>query len=217
MDCSAYQDEFSALLDGEEPMLATGVLDAHIGRCSGCSAWAHAAAQLHRITRVAPAPEVPDLVVPILATVIERQRVLDASVVDAGTYARVSRLGLVAIAIAEVVAAVPALFGSGAGSSVHAAHELGSLDLALGVGFLFAAFRPALAKGMLPLVAALVVALCGVTIADVVASHAGWRPESVHLLAMLGLPMLWLAGRDRALEHSGGSQWSHAAIGVVPG
>lgn len=221
MDCSAYQDEFSALLDGEEPMLNAGALDAHLAWCVDCAAWAGAAAQVHRMTRVAEAPEVPDLVAPILAKAHEQRRLIDERVVDAGTYARVSRLGLVAIAIAEIVAAVPGLFGTQAtGSALHSVHELGSFDLALAVGFLFAAFRPSLAKGMLPLVAALVVTLGGVTISDVIASHAGWGAESVHLLAMLGVPMLWLASRgdsDGAQSGTGGSQWRHGAIGIVAG
>ena len=72
MDCSAYRDEFSALLDGEEQMLAVGVLDAHLARCSGCASWVTSAEQLHRATRVAPAPEVPDLVAPILAAALAR-------------------------------------------------------------------------------------------------------------------------------------------------
>ena len=220
MDCSAYRDEFSALLDGEEQMLAVGVLDAHLARCSGCASWVKSAEQLHRATRVAPAPEVPDLVAPILAAAHAQARAAYERPVDAGTYARVARLALVAIAVAEVVAAVPGLFGAtGSASSLHAVHEAGSFDLALAVGFLFAAFRPSFAKGMLPLVVAMVVTLGAVTVSDVVSSHAGWGGESVHLLALLGVPMLWLAARapssDRASTRLSGSQWSHAAAGLV--
>ena len=60
------------------------------------------------------------------------------------------------------------------GTALHSVHELGSFDVALAVGFIAAALRPSLARGMLPLVVALVGALAAVTIGDVVSSHAGW-------------------------------------------
>ena len=49
--------------------------------------------------------------------------------------------------------AVPALiFGSDAGLPVHTARHLGSFDVALAVGFLFAAWRPSRIPGLLPVV-----------------------------------------------------------------
>lgn len=199
MDCNAYRDEFSALLDTEDPMLAPGVLDAHLARCVDCTQWAEAATQLHRATRVAPAPDVPDLVAPILAAAAQRAAITPAF--DRGALIRVARLALASIGIAELISAMQGLFSNAdAGSALHSVHELGSFDVALGVGFLCAAFRPALARGMLPVVVALVATLAAVTVADIQASHAGWAGESVHLLALFGVPMLWIAGRFSAEE-----------------
>jgi predicted anti-sigma-YlaC factor YlaD len=195
MDCNTYREEFSATLDGEDALLAPGVLATHLARCAACTEWAEAATQLHRATRVASAPDVPDLVAPILATVAERGLAGTADLHTAR--GRVARLALAAIGVAELITATQGLFGttSSNGSALHALHELGSFDVALAVGFIGAAFRPSWAKGMLPVVVALVATLSAVTVADVVSAHAGWAAESVHLLAVMGLPTLWIAGR----------------------
>jgi predicted anti-sigma-YlaC factor YlaD len=179
-------------------MLAQGVLDTHLGRCAACASWAESATQLHRATRIAPAPAVPDLVAPILAAAARGARVAPSF---EASFGRVARLALAGIGVAELITAVQGLFGgANAGSTLHAVHELGSFDAALAVGFICVAFRPSLARGMLPLVAALVATLAAVTVADVVSSHTGWAGESAHLLAVIGLPMLWFAGRS-ADEH----------------
>ncbi len=182
-------------------MLAAGVLDTHLARCAGCADWAKAASQLHRATRVAAAPDVPDLVAPILAAAAALPA--PAAAFDRAALVRVARLALAAMGLAELVTAFQGLFGAAAtGSTLHSVHELGSFDMALAVGFICAAFRPALARGMLPLVVALVATFAAVTVADVVSSHAGWAGESVHLLAVFGIPMLWIAGRVGGYEGS---------------
>jgi predicted anti-sigma-YlaC factor YlaD len=137
---------------------------------------------------------VPDLVAPILAAAASAPA--PAPAFDRDAIVRVARLALAAIGFAELITACQGLFGGTAsGSALHSVHELGSFDMALAVGFICAAFRPALARGMLPLVVALVATLTAVTVADVVSSQAGWAGESVHLLAVSGIPMLWIAGR----------------------
>ncbi len=216
MDCNTYRDEFSALLDAEDPMLAPGVLDAHLLRCAGCAEWAEAATALHRATCVAPAPDVPDLVAPILA-MAARQSATARPSVNTAALLRVVRLALASIGIAELITAASGLFAQPSdGTAVHTIHEVGAFDLALAVGFLAAAFRPALARGMLPLATALVASLAAVTVGDVVSSHAGWGAESAHLLSAFGVPMLWLAGRNSAPEAPRGPQWRHGA-GLVTG
>ena len=84
------------------------------------------------------------------------------------------------------------------------AHELGSWDVALAVGFLFAAWRPARAWGMLPLVAALVVCLLGTTSVDLADGHAHVARELTHVLEVVGLGCLWPLGRR------GRSMWQPA-------
>lgn len=191
MDCDAYRAEISAQLDGEELLLEGGALDAHLQGCVACAQWQSTATLLHRAVRIAPAPEVPDLVAPILAAVAPLR---PEPAVGAGALTRVARLALFAIGVAECVAALTGLFTRGTGTeAVHSLHELGAFDLALAVGFMSAALRPHTARALLPVVGALVAALAVVTVGDIVAAHAGLAAESAHLVAMLGLPLLWVA------------------------
>jgi predicted anti-sigma-YlaC factor YlaD len=174
----------SARLDAEDPGMAEPTLDAHLDRCAACRAWLVDAEQVTRTARIAPAEAVPDLSAPILAAVAADRR---AGVSVAGW-----RAWLAVVAVAQLVVAVPGLlWGSGADASVHVAHELGSWDVALAVGLLFAAWRPARAWGMLPLVAALVACLMATTGLDMADGHAHALRELSHILELAGLMCLW--------------------------
>lgn len=147
-----------------------------------------------RSVRVTPAEAIPDLTGPILAAAAARRAAV--SLPPAGTGRRRWRVALALVALAQLIVAVPALlFGVGAGAPTHLAHELGSWDLALAVGFLFAAWRPARAWGMLPLVAALVACLLATTGIDMAEGRAGLLRESTHALDLAGLGLLWALAR----------------------
>ena len=67
-----------------------------------------------------------------------------------------ARWALFVVALTQLVLAAPALLlGEDTGATVHVARELGAFDLALAVGLLVAAWQPARAWGLLPVVAAL--------------------------------------------------------------
>src|SRR5713101_4464488 len=109
---------------------------------------------------------------------------------------QVLRWVLFAIAIAQIAIAIPALlFGADAGLPVHTARHIGSFDVALGVGFLFAAWRPSRIPGLLPVVAALVVCLVGSSLLDVVAGNTAAIGEAQHVTDFVGLAVVWLLGR----------------------
>jgi predicted anti-sigma-YlaC factor YlaD len=110
---------------------------------------------------------------------------------DAGTTAL--RVGLVGVAVAQLALAVsPLLFAHDEGAPVHIAHEVGAWDVALAVGFLFAAWRPLRAVGLLPFVAALTVGLLGTAVVDVLHGRAVAIVETTHLLELVGALLLWL-------------------------
>ena len=199
MDCDAYRTEFSAVLDGEDATVAPGVLAQHFETCRSCADFRAAAQDLHRRVRIAAAPDVPDLVAPILRAArspkLPRHRRLSPT--DRAAVVRVGRLALGAIGTAQLLGAAPTLlFGSGAGVEAHVSHELGAFDVAVAVGFLAAALRPWLARGMVPLVLALVGGLACVAVSDVVSGRANLGAESVHALAVAGLWSLWLVARS---------------------
>ena len=139
------------------------------------------------------APAMPDLTPAILAAIGD----------DAAAPASDTRLTLrwilAVLALVQIGVAVPALLlGSDADLPVHAARHLGSFDIAVAVGFLFAAWRPARIPGLLPVVAALVACLVASSLLDVAAGNTGALGEAHHATEFAGLAVLWLLGRGVA-------------------
>jgi predicted anti-sigma-YlaC factor YlaD len=113
------------------------------------------------------------------------------------------RLGLVAVAIMQLGLAVPALiFGTDEGAPIHVAHEVGAWDLALAIGFVFAAWRPLRAIGLLPFAAALSAGLILTAIIDVAHGRAVALTETTHLLELVGTTLLYLLVAPRTRSRS---------------
>jgi predicted anti-sigma-YlaC factor YlaD len=190
MTCMQIRHAISARLDGEDPGCDDATVYAHLAGCTDCRGFAHDAERLHRQLRLSPAPAIPDLTPGILAAIGEERRA------DAGADADTSnalRWILLAIALAQIAVAIPALiFGSDAGLPVHTARHIGSFDVALGVGFLYAAWKPSRIPGLLPVVAALVVCLVGSSLLDVAAGNTAALGEVQHVLDFVGLAVVWL-------------------------
>lgn len=189
----------SARLDGEDPGTDEATVYGHLASCAGCRAFAHDSEEFHRVVRLAPAPEIPDLTAGILAAIgaetsaetrPERWATEDSETQHA------LRWILVAIAVTQIAIAIPALlFGSDAGLPVHTARHIGSFDVALGVGFFFAAWKPSRIPGLLPVVVALVVCLVGSSLLDVASGNTAAFGEAHHALDFVGLAVVWLLSR----------------------
>jgi predicted anti-sigma-YlaC factor YlaD len=195
MSCTRIRHAISARLDGEDPGLDPATVDDHLATCAGCRAFAADAELLHRSLRLTPAPEIPDLA----------PRVLVAIGAEAGTgdTQRALRWILAALALVQIAVAVPALvLGNDAGLPVHTARHLGSFDVALAVGFLFAAWRPSRTPGLLPVVTALVVCLVGSSMLDVISGNTAALSEAHHVTDFAGLVVVWLLSRpaDRTAQ-----------------
>src|SRR6185312_15460324 len=103
------------------------------------------------------------------------------------------RLGLVAVAIAQLGLALPGLiYGTDEGAPIHVAHEVGAWDLALAIGFVFAAWRPLRAVGLLPFAAALSAGLILTAVLDIAHGRAVALTETTHLLELVGTMLLYL-------------------------
>jgi predicted anti-sigma-YlaC factor YlaD len=192
MNCTRIRHAVSARLDGEDPGLDTVAIDAHLERCSACRAFAGASARFRRAGRLTPAPEVPDLTPRIVAAIGRESR----APARGGDMLLALRWILVGLALAQIGVAVPALFlGSDAGVPVHTARHLGSFDVAVAVGFLFAAWRPSRIPGLLPVVAALVACLFGSSLLDVFSGNTAALGEAHHAIDVVGLAVLWVLGR----------------------
>jgi predicted anti-sigma-YlaC factor YlaD len=196
MSCTRIRHAVSARLDGEGPGLDDTTIDAHLDSCAACRSFANTAARIHRAARLAPAPEVPDLTPRILAAVESES----SAPIRAADTQLALRWILVVLALVQIGVAVPALIlGSDAGAPTHTARHLGSFDVAVAVGFLFAAWRPSRIPGLLPVVAALVACLFGSALLDVFAGDTAALGEAHHGLDVVGLAVLWLLRRDLSM------------------
>jgi len=193
------RDALSARLDGEDPGVEEAALYAHLAACKGCRSFAHDAEVLHRAVRLEPAPAIPDLAPAVLAAIGEDTRASARTAYTAESHHdlfQVLRWVLVALAVVQIAVAIPALLGSDSGLPVHTARDLGSFDFALGIGFLFAAWRPRQISGMLPVVAAVVVCLAVSSLLDVASGNTAALGETHHLTDLAGLLVMWLIGRE---------------------
>jgi predicted anti-sigma-YlaC factor YlaD len=202
MRCDTIREALSARLDGEAPGLEEATIDDHLATCGACVAWSEELATLHRTVRVREADTVPDLSAAILGAHRPARRPVLTEVISPARWA------LFAVALSQLVLAAPALLlGEDAGATVHVARELGSFDVALAVGLLVAAWQPARAWGLLPVIAALGLVLAGTAVLDVVRGTASGFGEAHHALDLAGLVLLWWVAREdrgAALPRRGG-------------
>jgi predicted anti-sigma-YlaC factor YlaD len=222
MDCDRYREALSAQLDGEDPGMPGVALDEHVRGCRGCRTWVDRAVAATRAMRLHTADPVPDLTVSILAAIdtgpvrADRRRAgvrprVAASLTGVVAGARsladgrplagagseddvpsLIRLALFLVAAAQVIIAVPALFGDDLGATIHVAHEQGAWGLALAAGMAYGAWRPARATAMLPVLSVFVACLGLMTALDISAGRVAPSAEAPHLMAAFGLVLLWL-------------------------
>jgi len=177
----------SAHLDGRHEPNEWADAEAHLRTCPDCAAYRAGAERVQRLTRLRPAEAVPDLTPQVLAAAGISQRADDPSLPI--------RIVLVCTAMLQLALAVPALvLGDDANLPVHYARHLGSIDVALAIGFLWVAWRPARAlSGVLPVVAALVACHVGSSVIDVMNGRAVASSEMLnHVPEIVGLTALWL-------------------------
>ncbi len=179
MQCSRIREACSAALDGEDAGLARGVIDEHLRSCEACAAFVARA-------------RMPDLAPAIVAAATEDRalRPLRSSPV---------RVALVIVAVVQLLLAVQGvLTATHEGAPIHIAHEVGAWDFALAVGFLFAAWRPLRAVGLLPFVAALSFGLVATAAVDIADGATPALIELTHVLELVGTALLWLLASPRS-------------------
>jgi predicted anti-sigma-YlaC factor YlaD len=200
MRCHECRIAISARLDGEEPGWPAATVEAHLEGCEACRRFAEGARSLHRGMRLAPAVPMPDLTPTILHAIgrdagrdrRDRERTIGL------------RVCLALIGLVQIAVAVPALvLGDDAGLPVHTARHIGSFTAALAVGFLFVAWRPERAAGLVPVATALVAFVIGTTAVDVLTGQTAAFSESSHVTEVVGLVVTWLLTRPDVLRRAG--------------
>lgn len=200
MRCEHARTLASAEVDGELDASGRRELDDHVATCQECAAWIDRAQDLRRTMLVRPVGDTVDVTEAVLARA-------NVPTVGARNWLRAM---LTYLGVALLALNVPLLLtGDEAGATEHVGRHLGASGVALAVGFLYVAWRPERAIGLVPLTAALVVGLT-ISAATDFANGAGVTAEATHLLEITGLVCLWvisgghrrLARRARAVRPS---------------
>jgi predicted anti-sigma-YlaC factor YlaD len=210
LGCDQARLALSARLDGEPSGVPANQLQTHLNICDACRDWLTDAERLTRLVRAQP-PQVPDLTEAILTTIATdpAARVTPAGSRTAGAAKKTARLagvtqravqGAVAvIAGMQLALALPAMLGG----DIHANREMGSLDAAVAVGFLIAAFKPRLARAYTPIAVVLAGCLALTSGWDVAHHHVTLVHELTGHLATVAQAVLlctlaWLTSRRSA-------------------
>lgn len=206
MDCTACSEALSARLDGEESAGEQDAIEAHLARCDACRRFADEAAHITRLARTTVVAQEPDVLDAVLAWAPRSRRR------HLVTTLRVL-LGLVGfaqigVAFAEMIEAhanghaLPQVMLQGA-SITHVADESAAWNLALGVGFLWAAKRSSRASGMLPTLVAFVSALTALVVLDAMAGGVDALRLLAHGLVLIGVILVIML--DRLPRPTGGT------------
>jgi len=215
MDCDRAHEAISARIDGEDPGVPDGALEAHLETCAACRDWQQRAHAMTRRARLGGPFLDHDLTARVLAAIppepASRRR-------GAGRGGMARRAGLAAVAVAQLAITIPLLIlGHDHDAGVHAAHELGSFDLALAIAFAVGAVRPALSAGLAWPCSIAAAGLAGTAIIDLIAGQTFGADEAQHLVAVAGAALLcWQAltagGRTEPASAAGRGQ-----LGSLPG
>lgn len=179
--------------------MPAGEVDAHLETCAFCQEWQETATSLNRTLRVRPATPVPDLTAAILEAAPPTTRVMPRGWLP--------RTVLGGVAVAQLTLGLAQVLGTGSSShgghaagldSSHLFNESTAWNLALGLGLLWTALRPAATAGMLPVTAAFVAVLIPYSASDLVNGTATAGRVLSHSLLLAALALLALTHfRDR--------------------
>lgn len=181
LTCTDARTLISAAADDELSGDEAAILDAHLERCADCRAHADRVAALTRRVRLRPITTDPELV----AVVMSR-----AGRLGRGAWLRPALAWCALLVAAESVR--PLLLGELAGTPTHVARHVGASGVALAVAFASVAWRPHRAAGLLPFVAALLMATLAATLLDTASGSRRPGAEYVHLAEVVGMVLLWL-------------------------
>jgi predicted anti-sigma-YlaC factor YlaD len=192
MECDRVREAISARIDGEDPGVPDGPVEAHLATCADCRGWQQRAHAMTRRARLGGRFLEQDLTARVLAA-IPPEPAGRRRVAWGGGMAR--RTGLAAVAAAQLAITIPLLIlGHDHDAGLHAAHELGSFDLALAIAFAVGAVRPALSAGLAWPCAIAAAGLAGTAIVDLIAGQTFGADEAQHLVAVAGAVLLcWQA------------------------
>ncbi|OZD39347.1 hypothetical protein CH252_30600 [Rhodococcus sp. 06-1477-1B] len=200
VDCTLAREALSARIDGEREPVPSVRTDEHLDSCVQCQAWYAAASEATRGLRIGAAVRTPDLTSEILAAVgvpIPRgrpQRAVRWVVTD-----HPWRAVLAVVAIAQLALGATQIFGIGhdhSGEAMvmgpdamagHLFNESTAWNVAVGVGFLVAAWRPRTTAGLMPVLATFTVLLAAFVITDTISGAVTAERVASHAIIAIGV------------------------------
>ena len=189
MDCDSIRVAISASLDGEDAGVSADVTRAHLDDCAACRDWRERQHTLTRRARLSGYALDHDLTARVLAA-------LPGPAARPSRTRMARRVALALVAAGQLAITVPLLiFGHDRDTGLHAAHELGSFDLALAIAFAVGAVRPRLSAGLAWPCCVAALGLAGTAMADVAAGQAFGADEAQHLVAVAGALLLFWQSR----------------------
>ncbi|MGI5126374.1 zf-HC2 domain-containing protein [Pseudonocardia sp. CA-107938] len=206
MGCLEFRNAISARLDGEEQPSESAALDAHLATCADCAEYADRAARITRLTRTRVAEPGPDLVAAVLAAAPppprRRLRAFPVRMALGGVGVGQFGLAISGIVVAGHHADMDAAQLAGAGIA-HLTHESAAWNLALAIGFLWAATGSTRPSGLVPILSGFVGVLTVLSVLDAIRGGVDPTRLMSHGLVVLGLVLLVLL--QRATRGGGGS------------
>ncbi len=180
MECAEARTLLSAAMDGE--LAASPELEQHVAGCRACTEWRREAHRLNRLGMESTPPMgVSQRVAALLPKGFARYRWI--------------RLALAWGGLLLVVWNVPGMLDSGADLSIrHLSRHQHAFDVALGLVFLFVAWRPDRAYGTVPVAATFTIALAGAAVFDLINGASTVEREAPHIVELIGLGMVWALG-----------------------
>lgn len=170
----------SARIDGE-PVAGVAGLEVHLESCEGCRRWQEEA---HRLARSS-------------IQIVEngKRPTIGVGEAQGASVNRWLRLMLAWAAVLLLVWNLPGVFAaSGDPGGVHLARHQSAFAVALAIAFLYVAWRPDRAYGLVPFSVTFTLALALTTVVDLLNGSASVGGESFHLLELAGLTVLWTLG-----------------------
>ena len=195
MECDAARELISAQIDGDAAPSAE--LDAHLESCTACSAWRES---VHSMARRLIRP----------AGTVTPGRTYTPTPPRGFSRYRIIRFVLAWTGLLLIVWNIPDLFAGGVEVElIHLSRHQSAFSMALGATFLFVAWRPDRAYGMVPVAAVFTITLAGATV-DLLNGASTIARESRHVVEILGLALVWVLGisagpgrRSRLWKHRG--------------
>lgn len=184
MECDRVREAISARIDGEDPGPAGSAAEEHLAGCADCRRWRDRAHEVTRRARLGGPFLEHDLTDRVLAAV--------PPAADGRRRRLAQRAGLVAVTLAQLAITVPLLcLGHDSGAGTHAAHELGSFDLALAAAFAVGAIRPSLSAGLAWPCGIAAAGLLVTAVIDMIGGATIGADEAQHLIAAAGAALLF--------------------------